>query len=130
MKFRIRKKIYRRADTKVKLFITINNDSRSTLEIADSENILSGIERMIFIHYQKKTLAIFTNIIDEVKVEENEQVSAAKENTACAMARTPYKSETHTFRSRRKTIAAIQETQLKKSVSTMLKSYQNAIALE
>ena len=54
MNYRISKKIYKRADFKLKSFIAANHDKRTTYDIAKDENILSGLERSIFISKQDK----------------------------------------------------------------------------
>lgn len=74
MKVRVQKKIYKRADRKVKEFL--NNDrkgkrlySRSTYDIAKEEDILSGIEKKIFIKKQDEMIAFMNSIIEELKAE-------------------------------------------------------------
>lgn len=70
MNYRISKKIYKRADFKLKSFIATNHDKRTTYDIAKEENILSGLERSIFIAKQNKWMKRINNIVDELKVEE------------------------------------------------------------
>lgn len=70
MNYRISKKIYKRADSKLKAFITINHDRRTTYDIAKEENILSGLERSIFISKQDKWAKRINNIVDELRIEE------------------------------------------------------------
>lgn len=48
MNYRISKKIYKRADSKLKSFIVANHDKRTTYDIAKEENILSGSEKKYF----------------------------------------------------------------------------------
>ena len=68
--YRISKKIYKRADFKLKSFIAANYDKRTTYDIAKEENILSGLERSIFISKQDKWTKRINNIVDELKAEE------------------------------------------------------------
>mgnify|MGYP000074288519 FL=1 len=70
MNYRISKKIYKRADLKLKSFITTNHNKRTTYDIAKEENILSGLERSIFISKQNKWMKRINNIVDELKAEE------------------------------------------------------------
>lgn len=70
MNYRISKKIYKRADFKLKSFIAANYDKRTTYDIAKEENILSGLERSIFISKQDKWTKRINNIVDELKAEE------------------------------------------------------------
>lgn len=70
MNYRIAKKIYKRADSKLKLFIATNHDKRTTYDIAKEENILSGLERSIFISKQNKWTKRINDIVDELKIEE------------------------------------------------------------
>lgn len=70
MNYRISKKIYKRADFKLKSFIATNHDKRTTYDIAKEENILSGLESNIFISKQNKWMKRLNNIVDELKVEE------------------------------------------------------------
>ena len=70
MNYRISKKIYKRADFKLKSFIAANYDKRTTYDIAKEENILSGLERSIFISKQNKWTKRINDIVDELKVEE------------------------------------------------------------
>lgn len=43
MNYRVSKKIYKRADFKLKSFIAANHDKRTTYDIAKEENILKRI---------------------------------------------------------------------------------------
>ena len=70
MNDRISKKNYKRADFKLKSFIAANYDKRTTYDIAKEENILSGLERSIFISKQNKWTKRINDIVDELKVEE------------------------------------------------------------
>ena len=70
MNHRISKKIYKRADSKLKAFIATNHDKRTTYDIANEENILSGSERSIFISKQDRWAKRINNIVDELKIEE------------------------------------------------------------
>ena len=70
MNYRISKKIYRRADSKLKSFIAANHDKRTTYDIAKEENILSDLERNIFISKQDKWTKRINDIVDELKAEE------------------------------------------------------------
>ena len=70
MNYRISKKIYKRADSKLKSFIAANHDKRTTYDIAKEENILSGLERSIFISIQDKWTKRINDIVDELKIEE------------------------------------------------------------
>lgn len=70
MNYRISKKIYKRADSKLKSFIAANHDKHTTYDIAKEENILSGLERSIFISKQNKWAKRINDIVDELKVEE------------------------------------------------------------
>ncbi|WP_456110927.1 hypothetical protein [Roseburia inulinivorans] len=70
MNHRISKKIYKRADSKLKAFIAANHDKRTTYDIAKEENILSGLERSIFIAKQDKWAKRINGIVDELKTEE------------------------------------------------------------
>jgi hypothetical protein len=70
MNYRISKKIYKRADFKLKSFIAANYDRRTTYDIAKEENVLSGLEYSIFISKQDKWAKRINNIVDELKVEE------------------------------------------------------------
>lgn len=70
MNYRISKKIYKRADRKLKSFIAANHDKRTTYDIVKEENILSGLERNIFISKQNKWTKRINNIVDELKTEE------------------------------------------------------------
>lgn len=70
MNHRISKKIYKRADLKLKAFIAANHDKRTTYDIAKRENILSGLERSIFIAKQDKWTKRINDIVDELKTEE------------------------------------------------------------
>lgn len=70
MNHRISKKIYKRADSKLKSFIAANHDKRTTYDIAKGENILSGLERSIFIAKQNKWAKRINDIVDELKIEE------------------------------------------------------------
>lgn len=69
MNYRISKKIYKRADFKLKSFIATNHDKRTTYDIAKEENILSGLESSIFISKQNKWMKRLNNIVDELKEE-------------------------------------------------------------
>ncbi len=69
MNYRISKKIYKRADSKLKSFIVTNHDKRTTYDIAKEENILSGLERSVFISKQNKQTKRINDIIDELKAE-------------------------------------------------------------
>ena len=69
MNYRISKKIYKRADSKLKSFIVTNHDKRTTYDIAKEENILSGLERSVFISKQNKWIKRINDIIDELKAE-------------------------------------------------------------
>lgn len=68
--YRISKKIYKRADFKLKSFIATNHDKRTTYDIAKEENILSGLESSIFISKQNKWTKRINDIVDELKAEE------------------------------------------------------------
>lgn len=70
MNYRISKKIYKRADSKLKSFIAANHDKRTTYDIAIKENILSGLERSVFISKQDKWAKRINDIVDELKIEE------------------------------------------------------------
>lgn len=70
MNYRISKKIYKRADSKLKSFIAANQDERTTYDIANEENVLSGLERSIFISQQDKWAKRINDIVDELKIEE------------------------------------------------------------
>ena len=70
MNYRISKKIYKRADSKLISFIAANHDKRTTYDIAKEENILSGLERSIFISKQDKWTKRINDIVDELKAEE------------------------------------------------------------
>ena len=70
MNHRISKKIYKRADLKLKAFIAANHDKRTTYDIAKEENILSGLERNVFISKQDKWAKRINDIVDELKAEE------------------------------------------------------------
>lgn len=70
MNHRISKKIYKRADSKLKSFIAANHDKRTTYDIAKEENILSGSERSVFINKQDKWAKRINDIVDELKIEE------------------------------------------------------------
>ena len=70
MNYRISKKIYKRADLKLKAFIAANHDKRTTYDIAKEENILSDLERNIFIAKQDKWAKRINDIVDELKIEE------------------------------------------------------------
>ena len=70
MNYRISKKIYKRADFKLKSFIATNHDKRTTYDIAKEENILSGLESSIFISKQNKWMKRLNSIVDELKAEE------------------------------------------------------------
>ena len=70
MNYRISKKIYKRADSKLKSFIAANHDKRTTYDIAKEENILSGLERSIFISKQDKWTKRINDVVDELKIEE------------------------------------------------------------
>lgn len=70
MNYRISKKIYKRADLKLKSFIAANHDKRTTYDIAKEENILSGLERSIFISKQDKWTKRINDIVDELKIEQ------------------------------------------------------------
>lgn len=70
MNYRISKKIYRRADSKLKSFIAANHDKRTTYNIAKEENVLSSLERSIFISKQDKWTKRINDIVDELKAEE------------------------------------------------------------
>ncbi len=69
MNYRISKKIYKRADSKLKSFIVANHDKRTTYDIAKEENILSGSEKSIFISKQNKWMKRLNKIVDELKEE-------------------------------------------------------------
>lgn len=69
MNYRISKKIYKRADLKLKSFIAANHDKRTACDIAKEENILSGSERSIFIAKQDKWAKRINDIVDELKTE-------------------------------------------------------------
>lgn len=77
MNHRISKKIYKRADLKLKAFIAANHDKRTTYVIAKGENILSGLERSVFIAKQDKWTKRINDIVDELKIEEQ---TMSKEN--------------------------------------------------
>ena len=70
MNYRISKKIYRRADSKLKSFIAANHDKRTTYDIAKEENVISSLERSIFISKQDKWTKRINDIVDELKAEE------------------------------------------------------------
>lgn len=72
MNYRISKKIYKRADFKLKSFIVANHDKRTTYDIAKEENILSGLECNVFIAKQDKWAKRINYIVDELKAEEQE----------------------------------------------------------
>lgn len=69
MNYRISKKIYKRADSKLKSFIVTNHDKSTTYDIAKEENILSGLESSIFISKQNKWTKRINDIVDELKAE-------------------------------------------------------------
>lgn len=79
MNHRISKKIYKRADSKLKAFIAANHDKRTTYDIAKTENILSGLERSVFISKQDKWTKRINDIVDELKIEEQ---TMSEENTS------------------------------------------------
>jgi hypothetical protein len=70
MNHRISKKIYKRADLKLKSFIAASHDKRTTYDITKEENILSGLECSIFISKQNKWAKRINDIVDELKAEE------------------------------------------------------------
>ena len=70
MNHRISKKIYKRADLKLKSFIAANHDKRTPYDIAKEDNILSGLERSVFISKQDKWAKRINDIVDELKAEE------------------------------------------------------------
>ena len=65
MNKRIYKKVYERAEKKLISYIKTNKDKRSTLKIAETENILSPLERKVFLKEQNKRL----KLLDEIKKE-------------------------------------------------------------
>lgn len=71
MNKRIRNKIYKIAENKLDNFRTLYNDKRTYLQIAKGENILSGLEKKIFIEKQNKIIRITNEILSEIKMEEN-----------------------------------------------------------
>ena len=71
MNKRIRNKIYKIAENKLDNFITLYNDKRTYLQIAKEENVLSGLEKKIFIEKQNKIIRITNEILSEIKMEEN-----------------------------------------------------------
>ena len=71
MNYRISKKIYKKADSKLKSFIAINHDKRTTYDIAKEKNILSGLEKSIFISKQNKWMKRLNAIVNELKAEES-----------------------------------------------------------
>ena len=77
MNYRISKKIYKRADSKLKAFIAANHDKRTAYDIAKKEDILSGLERNVFISKQNKWTKRINDIVDELKTEEQ---TMSKEN--------------------------------------------------
>lgn len=82
MNYRISKKIYKRADLKLKSFIAANHDKRTTYDIAKEENILSDLERSIFISKQDKWTKRINDIVDELKAEEASVTTAAAKTYA------------------------------------------------
>lgn len=71
MNKRIRNKIYKIAENKLDNFRTLYNDKRTYLQIAKEENVLSGLEKKIFIAKQNKIIRITNEILSEIKMEEN-----------------------------------------------------------
>ena len=71
MNKRIRNKIYKIAENKLDNFRTLHNDKRTYLQIAKGENVLSGLEKKIFIEKQNKIIRITNEILSEIKMEEN-----------------------------------------------------------
>ena len=71
MNKRIRNKIYQIAENKLDNFRTLYNDKRTYLQIAKEENVLSGLEKKIFIEKQNKIIRITNEILSEIKMEEN-----------------------------------------------------------
>lgn len=71
MNKRIRNKIYKIAENKLDNFRTLYNDKRTYLQIAKEENVLSGLEKKIFIEKQNKIIRIINEILSEIKMEEN-----------------------------------------------------------
>lgn len=71
MNKRIRNKIYKIAENKLDNFRTLYNDKRTYLQIAKEENVLSGLEKKIFIGKQNKIIKFTNEILSEIKMEEN-----------------------------------------------------------
>ena len=71
MNKRIRNKIYKIAENKLDNFRTLYNDKRTYLQIEKEENVLSGLEKKIFIEKQNKIIRIINEILSEIKMEEN-----------------------------------------------------------
>lgn len=81
MKKRIKKKIYKRAESKLEAFRAKNNDKRSYCEIANQETVLSSKEKAVFIKEQEKWIRFTQSVLDDITTEELEAKYAAIQPT-------------------------------------------------
>lgn len=70
MNKRIRNKIYKKAEKKLDDFRTLCNDKRTYFQISKEENILSGLEKKIFVKEQKKLIRLTNEILTEIELEQ------------------------------------------------------------
>lgn len=71
MNKRIRNKIYKKTEKKIDSFRTLCNDKRTYLQISKEENILSGLEKKVFIKEQNKIIKFTNEILAEIELEQN-----------------------------------------------------------
>lgn len=71
MNKRVCKKVYKRADKKVRDFIEQNKDKRSTFEVVKEEHVLSALERRVFLKEQERQIKLFNEIKAELISEGN-----------------------------------------------------------
>lgn len=71
MNKRISKKIYKRATKKLKQYIQLHKDKRTTLEVEQSEHILLPLERNVFLSKQRKYMKLLNEIKNELIDEGN-----------------------------------------------------------
>lgn len=69
MNKRIYKKVYKRADKKLNNYIKQNKDKRTTLKVEIEEQILSALEKRVFLKEQNRRLNLFDEIKEELIAE-------------------------------------------------------------
>lgn len=77
MKKRIKKKTYKRAESKLATFCEQNHDTRSYYEIAIQESVLTSKEKAVFLQEQEKWIRFTQSVLDDITTEELETKHAA-----------------------------------------------------